>query len=93
MELAPIPGIRPLPAVEPRGNGLDVPAVFAVQDSPRAGDETYNGKAKASTGGQDDEPEPADESEQDETAEAMADDEGDVGPAPLRGYGPIDFFA
>ncbi len=93
MELAPIPGIRPLPAVGPRGNGFDVPAVFAVQDSSRAADETYSGKAKAATGGQDDEAELADESEQDETDAAMPDDEGDEGPAPLRGFGPIDFFA
>jgi hypothetical protein len=34
---------------------LDLPAVFEVKDSARAGDETYNGKGKEAAGGQDDE--------------------------------------
>jgi hypothetical protein len=55
MEIGPIPGIRALPSVEPKGNGIDLTAVFAIKDSPRTGDETYNGKAKQSAGGQDDE--------------------------------------
>jgi len=55
MEIGPIPALHAVPAVSPRGNGLDLPAVFEVKDSARAGDETYNGKGKEAAGGQDDE--------------------------------------
>lgn len=93
MEIAPIPGIRAVtavPAAQPRSNGFDLPAVFAVQDSSRAGDETYNGKAKVATGGQDDE----DELEGSEDEEmAFAEEEEAVEAPPLRVSGPIDFFA
>ena len=55
MEIGPIPALHAVPAVSSRGNGLDLPAVFEVKDSARAGDETYNGKGKEAAGGQDDE--------------------------------------
>jgi len=55
MEIGPIPALHAVPAISSRGNGLDLPAVFEVKDSARAGDETYNGKGKEAAGGQDDE--------------------------------------
>lgn len=92
MEIAPIPGIRAVPAVQPRGNGLDLPAVFAVPDPSRSGDDTYNGRAKASTGGQDDDE--AELTEDAETEEGAFSEEASAEPAPRIAAGsPIDFFA
>jgi len=95
MEIAPIPGIRAVTAVaavQPQSNGFDLPAVFAVQDSSRAGDETYNGKTKAATGGQDDEDGLEDGADEEIEETAFADEEDAEAP-PLRASGPIDFFA
>lgn len=94
MEIAPIPGIRAVtavPAAQPRSNGFDLPAVFAVQDSSRAGDETYNGK-KASTGGQDDE-DGLDDGADEAIEEIAFADEEDAEAPPLRTSGPVNFFA
>jgi hypothetical protein len=92
MEIAPIPGIRAVPAVQPRSNGLDLPAVFAVPDPSRSGADTYNGRAKASTGGQDDEE--AELEEEAETDEAAFSEEDTAEPVAPRAAGsPIDFFA
>jgi hypothetical protein len=88
MEIGPIPAIRAVPAVSPRGNGFDLPPVFEVKDSARAGDETYNGKGKEAAGGQDDEAE-------DETA-ALLDDDGTESVAAAHESSPgrqINFFA
>ena len=95
MEIAPIPGVRAVAAVaavQPRSNGFDLPAVFAVQDSSRAGDETYNGKTKASTGGQDDE-DGLDDGEDEEVEEFAFGEEEEVETPRLHASGPIDFFA
>ena len=95
MEIAPIPGIRgvtAVPTAQPRSNGFDLPAVFAVEDSSRAGDETYNGTAKAATGGQDDE-EGLEDGGDEEIEETGFAEEQDGEAAALRASGPIDFFA
>jgi hypothetical protein len=88
MEIGPIPAIRAVPPNSSRGNGFDLPAVFEVKDSARAGDETYNGKGNEPAGGQDDESE-------DETAELL--DDGEVesaAPVPRDRRGvQINFFA
>jgi hypothetical protein len=88
MEIGPIPAIRAVPAVSSRGNGFDLPAVFEVKDSARAGDETYNGKGKEAAGGQDDEAEEdLDELLDDGEAESAA-------PVPRASRAAqIDFFA
>jgi hypothetical protein len=55
MGIGPIPSLRALPSIAPRGNDVDLPPVYEIKEFPRAGDETYNGNAKDSAGGQDDE--------------------------------------
>ena len=83
-----------MPAVQPRGNGLDLPAVFAVPDpsSSRSGADTYNGKAKAATGGQDDEE--AELTEEAETDDGVFGEDEGIHLVPRRASGsPIDFFA
>jgi len=85
MEIGPIPALHAVPAVSPRGNGLDLPAVFEVKDSARAGDETYNGKGKEASGGQDD-----------ETDELLDDDSEleSAAPVPQTSFGSqVNFFA
>jgi hypothetical protein len=64
---------------------MDLPAVFEVKDSARAGDETYNGKGKEAAGGQDD-----------ETDELLDDDNESESavPAPRSNPGSqVNFFA
>jgi hypothetical protein len=63
---------------------MDLPAVFEVKDSARAGDETYNGKGKEAAGGQDD-----------ETDELLDDSEPEsAAPAPQNSLGSqVSFFA
>jgi hypothetical protein len=53
MELGPINGIISLPVmkVQPREPGLS--AVVEIENSPRAGDETYSGGGNQSANGQD----------------------------------------
>ncbi len=91
MEIAPIPGIRAVPAVQPRGNGLDLPAVFPCSPS-RSGADTYNGNAKAATGGQDDEEAELDEDVEAEEA-AFSEEDAAEPVAPRAAGSPIDFFA
>ena len=55
MEIGPIAGIRSFSSIPAKSNGIDLPEIFQVADSARAGDETYNGSARQSAGGQDDE--------------------------------------
>ncbi|MDR3750784.1 MAG: hypothetical protein P4K94_04785 [Terracidiphilus sp.] len=85
MGIGPIPAIHAVPITSSRGNGLDVPAVFEVKDSSRAGDETYNGKGKESTGGQDDETDDLldEDSEPESTVPVLQNNSG----------GQVNFFA
>lgn len=93
MEIEPFPGIRAVPSVEPRDNGLDLRAISAVRGPSRSGDDTYSGKGKAATGGQDDEAELA-EDEDEEIGEASLPEEEAPDAAPWSASGsPIDFFA
>ena len=55
MEIGAIPGMHALPPIVSKGSNADLPAVYEIKEFPRTGDETYNGNAKESAGGQDDE--------------------------------------
>jgi hypothetical protein len=85
MGIGPIPAIHAVPVISSKGNGLDLPAVFEVKDSARAGDETYNGKGKESAGAQDD--------ETDDLLDEDTEPESTM-PAPQNSHGSqVDFFA
>jgi hypothetical protein len=71
MEIAPIPGIRALPAVKaPQGN-FRPPEVFDIEGSARPGDgEGQRGGRKASGAEENDEDEPMREAESEPGADA-----------------------
>jgi hypothetical protein len=54
MEISPIPGIRALPMVKPRPLDAELSAVFDIEHSAGASDDTYSGTGKRTAGGQDD---------------------------------------
>ena len=57
MEIGPIPGIRALPAVKAPPADPRLSAVFDIENSSGAGDDTYSGSGRKGAGGQDDEDE------------------------------------
>jgi hypothetical protein len=57
MEISPIPGIRALPAVKAPPADPRLSAVFDIENSSGAGDDTYSGSGRKAAGGQDDEAE------------------------------------
>ena len=57
MEISPIPGIRALPAVKAPPVDPRLSAVFDIENSSGAGDDTYSGSGRKAAGGQDDEDE------------------------------------
>ena len=57
MEISPIPGIRALPAVKAPPADPRLSAVFDIENSSGAGDDTYSGSGRKAAGGQDDEDE------------------------------------
>jgi hypothetical protein len=57
MEISPIPGIRALPAVKAPPVDPRLSAVFDIENSSGAGDDTYSGSGRKAAGGQDDEAE------------------------------------
>ncbi len=57
MEISPIPGIRALPAVKAPPANSRLFAVFDIENSSGAGDDTYSGSGRKAAGGQDDESE------------------------------------
>lgn len=61
MEIGPIPGIRALPAVKTPPADPRLSAVFDIQNSSSAGDDTFSGSNKKTASGQDDEADELDE--------------------------------
>ena len=57
MEIAPIPGIRAVPAVKAPPADARLSAVFDIENSSGPGDDTYSGSGRKAAGGQDDEAE------------------------------------
>jgi hypothetical protein len=57
MEIAPISGIRAVPAVKAPPADARLSAVFDIENSSGAGDDTYSGSGRKAAGGQDDEDE------------------------------------
>ena len=63
MEIGPVAGIRALPVMKVPPADRGISAVFDIENSPRAGDETWTRSPNQSAGGQDedaDEPEELD---------------------------------
>jgi len=84
MEIAPIPGIRALPAVRPPQAEMRAPAIFDIDSSSRPGDEAEQRNRRKATG--------AEENEEDDLASAGETADGGVDPedAPAR---QVDYFA
>lgn len=61
MEIGPIPGIRPVPAIKSPPSDPRLPAVHDIDHSSRPRDDTYTGSGEAAAGSED---------KQEETSEA-----------------------
>jgi hypothetical protein len=55
MEISPISGIRALPMIKATPANSELTPLFDIENSPRAGDETFTSSNQNSSGGQDDE--------------------------------------
>jgi hypothetical protein len=55
MEIAPIPGIRAVPAVKAPPANPRLSAIFDIEHSSEPGDDSYSGSGRKASGGQDDE--------------------------------------
>jgi len=68
MEISPVNGICALPVMKVPPADRGISAVFDIENSSRAGDETWSRSPNQSTGGQDEDP---DETEEGEDPEAQ----------------------
>ncbi len=50
MEIAPIPGIRAVPAVKARQTDFRLPEIFDIEGSARAGDDQGQGQGRKAAG-------------------------------------------
>jgi hypothetical protein len=84
MEIAPIPGIRALPAVRALQTEMRAPAIFDIDSSSRPGDDAEQRSRRKAAG--------AEESEEDEFAldGETAGGDPDLEDAPAR---QVDYFA
>lgn len=55
MEIAPIPGIRALPAVSPREADTRVPAIFDIDASAKPGEDGRHANGRKAAGAEEDE--------------------------------------
>lgn len=76
MEISPIPAIRAVTAVKPRPVDAELSALFDIESSARAGDDTYTGNGKKAAGAEEDDQEDAGELEESEEAKSPARQEG-----------------
>lgn len=82
MEISPIAGVRVLPLMKIQRPESEVSAIFDIENSSKAGDDTYSGSGRKAAGGQDE-----DDLDDDFEAESAAHP---------REYGPaakINFYA
>ncbi len=61
MEIGPITGIRAFPVMKIPSGEPQLSAIFDIENSASAGDDSYSGGGKKSSGGQNDENEDLDE--------------------------------
>lgn len=85
MEIGPIAGIRAVPAVKSRPLDSELSALFEIESSARAGDDTYTGNGKKAAGAEENDEEDAEDLEELSAAEPDRHADGSSG--------QISFFA
>lgn len=91
MEIAPITGIRAMPAMKQPAIDPELTAVFDIEASARTGDDTYTGNGKKAAGAEEN-----DEDESDEMVEELEEitaEEASSEARPAGSAGQISFFA
>jgi hypothetical protein len=76
MEIAPIAGIRVVPAIRPRSNGPEVTASFDIESAARADEDTYTRSGKKAAGAEEDQPEELEDAGDPEASSDARDESG-----------------
>lgn len=87
MEIGPIPAMRAIAAVKPRPIDPELSALFDIEPSARAGDDTYTGTGKKAAGAEENDEEDAEELEEISADEPSAQSRNE------RSQSQISFFA